>query len=167
MRVHTIPRPKNTKGYTAPQRPILLGAALLAYVYLELHTAMVAKVLVNQGLIQIAGHNSLLYAVFPLADEVFQLGLRAGDLLVYICFQYQKDSRRGQCYPNCVTMGKTVGMSRKTVEKHISALVDKGLIQAENTSVRRKDAYFASYIRLISPTCNPGNLVFNVPHSLA
>lgn len=78
-------------------------------------------------------------AVFPLPNEVFQLGLKAGDLLVYIYLQYKKDVKSGQCYPSYAAIGKAVGMSRKTVQKHISALVDKGLIQAENTTVRRRN----------------------------
>ena len=90
-------------------------------------------------------------AVFPLPNEVFQLGLKAGDLLVYIYLQYQKGVRSGQCWPSYATIGKAVGMSRKTVQKHICALVDKGLIQTENTTVRWKDGR----------TCN-GNLLYTI-----
>ena len=90
-------------------------------------------------------------AVFPLPNEVFQLGLKAGDLLVYIYLQYQKGARSGQCWPSYATIGKAVGMSRKTVQKHICALVDKGLIQTENTTVRWKDGR----------TCN-GNLLYTI-----
>lgn len=76
--------------------------------------------------------------LFPLPDDVFQLGLKAGNLLIYTYLQYQKGARSRQCYPSHATIGKAVGVSRKTVQKHISALVDKGLIQAENTTVRWK-----------------------------
>ena len=78
-------------------------------------------------------------AVFPLPNAVFQLGLKAGDLLVYLYLQYQKGARSGQCYPSYATIGAAVGMSRKTVQKHIQSLVDKGLVQVENTTVRWKD----------------------------
>ena len=78
-------------------------------------------------------------AVFPLPNEVFQLGLAANDLLVYVYLQYQKGMRSGQCYPSYATIGVSVGMSRKTVQKHVWSLVDKGLIQVENTTVRLKD----------------------------
>ena len=80
-------------------------------------------------------------AVFPLPNEVFQLGLKAGDLLVYIYLQYQKGVRSGQCWPSYATIGKAVGMSRKTVQKHIGALVDKGLVQTEETTIRRKNGF--------------------------
>lgn len=92
-------------------------------------------------------------AVFSLPNEVFQLGLKAGDLLVYIYLQYQKGVRSNQCYPSYATIGNAVGMSRKTVEKHVSALVDKGLIQAENTTVHWKDGrtYNGNLLYTIKP----------------
>lgn len=74
-------------------------------------------------------------AVFSLPNEVFRLGLKSGELLVYIYLQYQKGAVSGQCYPSYATIGAAVGMSRKTVQKHVCALVDKGLIATENTSV--------------------------------
>lgn len=74
-------------------------------------------------------------AVFPLPNEVFQLGLKAGELLVYIYLQYQKGVRSGQCWPSYATIGAAVGMSRKTVQRHVCALVDKELVATENTSV--------------------------------
>lgn len=80
-------------------------------------------------------------AVFPLPNEVFQLGLKAGDLLVYIYLQYQKGVRSGQCWPSYATIGKAVGMSRKTAQKHIGVLVDKGLVQTEETTIRRKNGF--------------------------
>ena len=78
-------------------------------------------------------------AVLPLPNEVFQLGLKAGDLLVYIYLQYQKGARSGQCWPSYATIGAAVDMTRKTVQKHVWSLIDKGFIQAESTSVRWKD----------------------------
>ena len=89
--------------------------------------------------------------VFPLPNEVFQLGLKAGDLLVYLYLQYQKGVRSGQCWPSYATIGAAVGMSRKTVQKHIGALVNRGLIQAEETMIRRKDGR----------RCN-GNLLYTI-----
>ena len=92
-------------------------------------------------------------AVFPLPNEVFRLGLKAGDLLVYIYLQYQKGARSGQCWPSYATIGKAVGMSRKTVQKHIGALVDKGLVQTEETTIRRKNGlvYNGSLLYTLKP----------------
>ena len=74
-------------------------------------------------------------AVFSLPNEVFQLGLKSGELLVYIYLQYQKSTHSDQCWPSYATIGAAVGMSRKTVQKHIGALINKGLVHAEYTSV--------------------------------
>lgn len=71
----------------------------------------------------------------PLPNEVFQLGLKAGELLVYIYLHYQKGVRNGQCWPSYATIGAAVGMSRKTVQRYVCALVDKELIATESTSV--------------------------------
>ena len=92
-------------------------------------------------------------AVFPLPDEVFQLGLKAGELLVYLYLHYQKGVRSSQCWPSYATIGKTVGMSRKTVQKHVWSLVDKGLIQAEDTMIRRRDGhhYNGSLLYTVKP----------------
>ena len=78
---------------------------------------------------------------FCLPNEVFQLGLKPGELLVYIYLQYQKGAHSDQCWPSYATIGAAVGMSRKTVQKHVWALVDKGLIQTEETTIRRKDGF--------------------------
>ena len=92
-------------------------------------------------------------AIFPLPNAVFQLGLKAGELLVYIYLHYQKGVRNGQCWPSYATIGRAVGMSRKTVQKHVWSLVDKGLIQAEDTAVRRKDgrSYNGSLLYTVKP----------------
>lgn len=73
--------------------------------------------------------------VFPLPHDVFRLGLKSGELLVYIYLQYQKGTHSDQCWPSYATIGEAVGMSRKTVQKHIGALIDKGLVRADYTSV--------------------------------
>lgn len=76
---------------------------------------------------------------FQLPNEIFYVGLSPGELAVYTYLLRCEDRRIYQCWLSLRTIGKAVGMSRKTMQKHISALVDKGLIQAENTTVRRRD----------------------------
>ncbi len=78
-------------------------------------------------------------AMFPVPNEVFQLGLKSGELLVYLYLHYQKGVRSGQCWPSYATIGAAVGMSRKTAQKHISSLISKGLIRAEETMIHRRD----------------------------
>lgn len=41
----------------------------------------------------------MFHAVVPLPNEVFQLGLNADNLLVYLYLQCQKGVRSGQCCP--------------------------------------------------------------------
>ena len=77
--------------------------------------------------------------VFPLPNDVFRLGLKAGDLLVYIYLLYCKNMKSDECWPSYSTIGKAVGMTKKTVQKHVDALINKGLVRAENTTVRWRD----------------------------
>ena len=74
-------------------------------------------------------------AVFSLPNDILRLGLKSGDLLVYIYLQYQKGAYSDQCWPSYATIGEAVGMSRKTVQKHIGSLINKGLVRADYTSV--------------------------------
>jgi len=78
-------------------------------------------------------------AVFPIPNEVFQLGLQPGELLVYTYLHYQKGVQSGQCWPSYAIIGVAVGMSRKTVQTHVGALINRGLIRAEETMIRRKN----------------------------
>ena len=98
-------------------------------------------------------NGEVLEAVFPLPNAVFQLGLKAGELLVYIYLHYQKGVRSGQCWPSYATIGAAVGMGRKTVQKHVWSMVDKGLIRAEGTTVRRKNglSYNGSLLYTVRP----------------
>ena len=43
------------------------------------------------------------------------------------------------CYPSFRTIGKAVGLSRNTVQKYVSSLESKSLIETEKTFVFRKD----------------------------
>lgn len=92
-------------------------------------------------------------AVFPLPNAVFQLGLKASDLLVYLYLYYQKGVRSRQCWPSYATIGRAVGMSRKTVQKHVHSLVDMDLIQAEDTAICRRDGrrYNGSLLYTVKP----------------
>ena len=92
-------------------------------------------------------------AVFSLPNAVFHLGLKAGELLVYLYLHYQKGVRSGQCWPSYATIGSAVGMGRKTVQKHVRSLIDAGLIQAEDTTIRRRDgrSYNGSLLYTVKP----------------
>ena len=59
---------------------------------------------------------------FTLPNEVFQLGLSAGELAVYSYLRCCEDRRTHQCWPSYRTIGCAVGMSENTVRKYIRLL---------------------------------------------
>ena len=73
---------------------------------------------------------------FPLPNEIFILGLNAGEISVYSYLLYLENRKTFQCWPSYKTIGKAVGMSQNTVRKYVMALEEKSLIRTEPTSVR-------------------------------
>lgn len=76
---------------------------------------------------------------FSLPNEIFLLGLSPSAFLVYSYLRRSANRETHQCYPSYGTIGSAVGLSRNTVQKCVCALVDKGLISTENTSVITRD----------------------------
>lgn len=76
---------------------------------------------------------------FKTPNCLFSLGLSAGEIAVYSYLLRCEDRKSFTCYPSFRTIGKAVGLSRNTVQKYVSALQEKGLIETEKTSVFRKD----------------------------
>lgn len=89
---------------------------------------------------------------FTMPNEVFQLGLSAGELAVYSYLRRCEDRRTHQCWPSYRTIGSAVGMSENTVRKYVLALEERGLIVTEPTDVRLK-----------SGRCRNGNLKYTLP----
>lgn len=76
---------------------------------------------------------------FKTPNCLFSLGLSAGEIAVYSYLLRCEDRNSYTCYPSFRTIGKAVGLSRNTVQKYVSSLESKGLIETEKTSVFRKD----------------------------
>lgn len=76
---------------------------------------------------------------FPLPNEIFCLGLSAGEIVVYAYLMYCEDRKTFQCHPSYRAIGRAVGLSRNTVKKYVSSLEEKRLILAEPTTVCTKD----------------------------
>ena len=76
---------------------------------------------------------------FTMPNEVFQLGLSAGELAVYSYLRRCEDRRTHQCWPSYRTIGSAVGMSENTVRKYVLSLEEKGLICTEPTTINTKD----------------------------
>ena len=75
---------------------------------------------------------------FSLPNEVFLLGLSAGELAVYSFLKRCENRRTHQCWPSIHTIGEAVGMSGNTVRKYIRRLEEWDLITTEPTEVITK-----------------------------
>ena len=76
---------------------------------------------------------------FLLPNELFSLGLEAGEIAVYSYLLRCENRKTHQCWPSYQTIGKAVRMSKKTVQKYVAMLEDKRLIDTEQTTVQRHD----------------------------
>ena len=77
---------------------------------------------------------------FSLPNEVFLLGLSAGELAVYGFLKRCENRKTHQCWPSIRTIGEAVGMSENTVRKYIRRLEERGLIVTESTEVITKSS---------------------------
>ena len=75
---------------------------------------------------------------FSLPNEVFLLGLSAGELAVYSFLKRCENRKTHQCWPSIKTIGKAVNISENTVRKYIRQLEERGIITAEPTEVITK-----------------------------
>ena len=75
---------------------------------------------------------------FSLPNEVFLLGLSAGELSVYSFLKRCENRKTHRCWPSIKTIGQAVRMSENTVRKYIRQLEERGLITAEPTEVITK-----------------------------
>ena len=62
---------------------------------------------------------------FLLPNEIFMLGLKAGEILVYSYLLYCEDRKTYKCYPSYTTIGNAVDMSKNTVKKYVKGIKDK------------------------------------------
>ena len=76
---------------------------------------------------------------FTTHNEIFSLGLSPGEFAVYSFLCRCENSRTHQCWPSYSTIGTATRMSTNTVRKHVCALVDKGLVRTEDTTVRTRN----------------------------
>ena len=92
---------------------------------------------------------------FSLPNEIFVLGLNAGEIAVYAYLLFCEDRETFKCWPSCRSIGKATGMSVNTVRKHIHSLEAKGLIATEPTTItdrygRRRNGNLLFTIRPIA-----------------
>ena len=75
---------------------------------------------------------------FTLPNEIFSLGLGAGEIAVYAYLRCLENPSTYQCWPSYSTIGKAIGRTKNTVMQYVDALSEKGLISTEPTSVLTK-----------------------------
>ena len=68
-------------------------------------------------------------------NEIFTLGLSAGEIAVYAYLLFCEDRETRLCYPSFRKIGEHTGMSTDTVRKYITQLEDKRLIETLPTTV--------------------------------
>ena len=76
---------------------------------------------------------------FSLGNEVFLLGLKPREFVVYAFLLRCEDRKSYQCYPSYRRISEATGMGVSTVQKAVRALEDKCLIYTEPTTVITKD----------------------------
>ena len=87
-------------------------------------------------------HNQLFFRTgqyFLLPNEIFSLGLSAGEIAVYAYLMRCENRKTHRCWPSFNTIGKAVGKSRASVMKYVHTLEDKELIKTMPTSVLSRD----------------------------
>ena len=89
---------------------------------------------------------------FQLPNDIFNLGLSDGAILVYTYLMYCEDRKTYKCYPSFRTIGKAINRSRNSVSKYVRELEEKRLITTEPTKVALKNG-----------KCHNGSLLYTIP----
>ena len=76
---------------------------------------------------------------FQLPNDIFNLGLSDGAILVYTYLMYCEDRKTYKCYPSFKTIGKAINRSRNSISKYVRELEEKRLITTEPTKVTLKN----------------------------
>ena len=71
---------------------------------------------------------------FPVHNRIFDLGLCAEEIAIYLYLVRCEDKKTFTCYPSHATIGESIGRSANTVSKYINNLKKKRFI----TTARRK-----------------------------
>lgn len=72
-------------------------------------------------------------------NEIFHLGLNAGEIALYAFLLKCEDRKTFKCWPSYRTIGKALNISKNTVKKYVDNLCEKRLIDVEYTDVYTKD----------------------------
>ena len=88
---------------------------------------------------------------FPVHNRIFDLGLCAEELAIYLYLVRCEDKKTYTCYPSHATIGSCIGRTANTVQKYVKELEKKRLITTELTMVKdRKGGYRNGSLRYTS-----------------
>ena len=76
---------------------------------------------------------------FLMPNEIFSLGLRAGEIALYAFLLKCEDRKTFKCWPSYKTICKALNISKNTVKTYVDKLCEKKLIEVEYTYVYTKD----------------------------
>ena len=76
---------------------------------------------------------------FPVPNEIFNLGLRAGEIALYAFLLKCEDRKTFKCWPSYRTISTALNISKNTVKKYVESLYEKQLIDIEYTQIIRRD----------------------------
>ena len=76
---------------------------------------------------------------FPMPNEIFNFGLRAGEIALYAFLLKCEDRKTFKCWPSYKTICKALNISKNTVKTYVDKLCEKHLIEVEYTYVYAKD----------------------------
>ena len=76
---------------------------------------------------------------FPMPNEIFDFGLRAGEIALYAFLLKCEDRKTFKCWPSYKTICKALNISKNTVRNYVDKLCEKHLIEVEYTYVYTKN----------------------------
>ena len=79
---------------------------------------------------------------FPVHNRIFDLGLCAEELAIYLYLVRCEDKITYSCYPSHSTIGESIGRSANTVQKYVKQLEKKRFITTEPTRIRAKNGRY-------------------------
>ena len=87
---------------------------------------------------------------FSMPNEIFSLGLSAGEFAVYAYLMFCEDRETYTCHPSYKTIGNALHISPNTVKKYVRQLENKSLIATKQTRI------------LINGRYRNGNLMYTI-----
>ena len=76
---------------------------------------------------------------FPVPNEIFNLGLRAGEIALYAFLLKCEDRKTFKCWPSYKTISRALNITKNTVKTYVDKLCEKQLITVEYTYIFTKD----------------------------